>query len=135
VIRWLRLWGLPEPVRETARLVVSELFTNAVLHTESGQIVCRIEASGDRLRIEVADEGLGLDETLGACGAPGEDGDADAENGRGLMLVDALAESWGVITADRRAGCTIWAEIEAEYESEFEAAYGTEAPTGPGARP
>jgi serine/threonine-protein kinase RsbW len=111
VVRWLRLWGLSEPLCDTARLVLSELFTNAVLHTDSGQIVCRIEASGGRLRIEVADEGLGLDEALGTCESPYPAQSTDAENGRGLVLVDALADSWGVITADRRAGCTVWAEI------------------------
>jgi anti-sigma regulatory factor (Ser/Thr protein kinase) len=123
VVRWLRVWGLPEPLRETARLVVSELFTNAVLHTDSGQVVCRVEASGARLRIEVADQGLGLDEDEGDCGTPGGHGDVEAENGRGLMLVDALADSWGVITADRRAGCTVWAEIEADYEAGYRPEY------------
>jgi serine/threonine-protein kinase RsbW len=117
VVRWLRVWGVPEELRETARLVVSELFTNAVLHTDSGQVVCRVEVGGGRLRIEVADQGLGLDEAPeDGGGLPGGAGDAEAENGRGLMLVDALAASWGVIAADRRAGCTIWAEIEAEYD-------------------
>ncbi|MGP3967638.1 ATP-binding protein [Streptomyces sp. 6N223] len=123
VARWLRVWGVPEEPRETARLVVSELFTNAVLHTDSGQVVCRIEASGGRLRLEVADQGLGLDETPEECGIPGKAEDVEAENGRGLMLVDALTESWGVITADRRAGCTVWAEIEAEYEPEYGSQY------------
>lgn len=127
VVRWLRLWGVPDQVRETARLVVSELFTNAVLHTDSGQIVCRIEVSGGTLRIEVADQGLGLDEApAGGTAAPptqGRAGGGEAENGRGLMLVDALAGSWGVITADRRAGCTIWAEIEAGIDPEYDTEY------------
>ncbi|MGP4115466.1 ATP-binding protein [Streptomyces sp. 4N509B] len=110
-VRWLRLWGLPQPLWDTARLVVSELFTNALLHTDSGQIVCRLEASGRRVRIEVADEGLGIDDGP----ADQEPGRADeAENGRGLLLVDTLTDAWGVITADRRAGCTVWAEIEAD---------------------
>jgi serine/threonine-protein kinase RsbW len=114
VVRWLRVWGLSETVSETARLLVSELFTNAVLHTDSGQVVCRIEASGERLRIEVADEGLGIDEALGTDATPprGTGGaETEKENGRGLMLVDGLSDAWGVIPADRRAGCTIWAEI------------------------
>lgn len=54
-------WGLPEDVRDTARLVISELVTNAILHTDSHVVTCRLEASPrlDRLRIEVADEGRG----------------------------------------------------------------------------
>lgn len=114
VVRWLRVWGLPETVCETARLLVSELFTNAVLHTDSGQVICRVEASGQRLRIEVADEGLGLDDALGTDAAtPRGTGpvETEKENGRGLLLVDGLADAWGVIPADRRAGCTVWAEI------------------------
>jgi serine/threonine-protein kinase RsbW len=114
VVRWLRVWGLSETVCETARLLVSELFTNAVLHTDSGQVVCRIEASGERLRIEVADEGLGLDDAVGTDAMPPRGtgrAETEKENGRGLMLVDTLADAWGVIPADRRAGCTIWAEI------------------------
>lgn len=110
VVRWLRLWGLPDTLWDTARLVVSELFTNALLHTDSCQIVCRIEASGRRVRIEVADEGLGIDEDPTAEAAACGD---EAEHGRGLLLVDALADAWGVIPADRRVGCTVWAELEA----------------------
>ena len=90
--------------RETARLLVSELVANAVLHTDSRQIICRIEASGPCLRLEVVDEGSGIPE------APSDPG-ADAECGRGLMLLDALAHSWGVLRPDQGGGCTVWAEI------------------------
>ncbi|WP_253195124.1 ATP-binding protein [Streptomyces sp. MP131-18] len=99
-------WGLPETVCDTAQLVVSELFTNAILHTDSDVVHCRLEATGLlRLRIEVADEGPGLDKR-----AP-DAASADAEHGRGLLLLDALAARWGVIAPDRATGCTVWAEI------------------------
>ena len=104
VTHWLGRWGMPEQVRETARLLVSELVANAVLHTDSRQIICRIEASGPCLRLEVVDEGSGIPE------APSDPG-ADAECGRGLMLLDALAHSWGVLRPDQGGGCTVWADI------------------------
>ncbi|WP_059008623.1 ATP-binding protein [Streptomyces specialis] len=101
-------WGLPREVRDTARLVISELVTNALLHTDSHIITCRLEASPrlDRLRIEVADEGRGLDRR--AAPRPAS---ADSEHGRGLVLLDALAARWGVLCPDRNAGCTVWAEL------------------------
>lgn len=105
VTHWLGRWGMPEDVIETARLLISELVANAVLHTDSQQIICRIEASGHRLRIEVADEGPGLKESSPRAA------DAEEECGRGLVLLDALADAWGVITPDQGAGCTVWAEI------------------------
>ncbi|MGK5532372.1 ATP-binding protein [Streptomyces sp. URMC 129] len=108
VDRRLDHWGLPQETRDTARLVISELVTNAILHTDSHMVTCRLEATPrlDRLRIEVADEGCGLDRRA----APRRPS-ADAENGRGLMLLDALAARWGVLCPDQNAGCTVWAEL------------------------
>ncbi|UCM86993.1 ATP-binding protein [Streptomyces marincola] len=99
-------WGLPDTIKDTAELVISELFTNAIVHTDSDVVRCRIEATGAlRLLIEVTDQGPGL-----AKRAP-HPADADAEHGRGLLLLDALAARWGVIAPDRATGCTVWAEI------------------------
>lgn len=104
VTHWLGQWGIPETVRETARLLISELVANAVLHTDSQRVICRVEASGRGLRIEVADQGPGLTEAPRLA-------DEDEESGRGLLLLDALADAWGIITPDQGAGCTVWAEI------------------------
>ncbi|RBM04719.1 ATP-binding protein [Streptomyces sp. PT12] len=97
-------WGLPDTVRDTAQLIVSELFTNALLHTDSHQVICRLECAGALLRIEVADEGAGPARPEPRSPDPG------AEHGRGLMLLDALASQWGVISFEH-GGCTVWAEI------------------------
>ncbi|NGO67740.1 ATP-binding protein [Streptomyces sp. SB3404] len=101
----LRRWGFPEDLGHTAQLVISEFFTNAVLHTDSGQISCSLQLSGQRLRIEVTDEGTER------CSPQPRDASDDEVNGRGLQLVSALAESWGVSARDPRRGRVVWAEL------------------------
>ncbi|GAA2093334.1 ATP-binding protein [Streptomyces albiaxialis] len=102
----LRRWGFPEELGHTAQLVISEFFTNAVLHTDSGQISCSLQLSGQRLRIEVTDEGTER------CAPKLRDATDDEVNGRGLQLVSALAERWGVSAGDHpRCGRVVWAEL------------------------
>lgn len=101
----LRSWGLPEGLEDTARLVVSEFVTNAIVHTESGSIRCRLQLCGERLRIEVVDEG-GCPSAVRPREA--ESGDVD---GRGLQLVGAVAEEWGVHSGGSCPGRTVWAEL------------------------
>ncbi len=105
VRRQLRRWAFPSPVCDTAQLLVSELFTNAVLHTDSSRVGCVLRAGGSRLRVEVRDDGSGTDVPL-PCWASPED-----EHGRGLLLVDTFAEEWGVDRAGPGAGCVIWFEL------------------------
>ncbi|MDT0269785.1 ATP-binding protein [Streptomyces sp. DSM 44915] len=100
-------WGLPSTTCDNAQLIVSELVTNAILHTQSSQVRCLLWSRGQTLRIEVADEGPGL------VRRPPSSAPAEAEHGRGLLLLDALAARWGVISPDHWAGCTIWAELTA----------------------
>ncbi|MEV8567378.1 ATP-binding protein [Streptomyces sp. NPDC051322] len=104
----LRLWGLAEDTCDLTVLIVSELVTNAVRHTASTAVLCQVRSSTDGLvHVEVQDEGT--------CGpkprklVPGP----DAESGRGLLLVDALTEDWGIRTADPAAGRTVWATLRA----------------------
>lgn len=101
----LRRWGFPEDLGHTAQLVISEFFTNAVLHTNSGRVHCSLRLSGRRLRIEVSDEGTER------CSPTEREATTDEVNGRGLQLVGALAESWGVSAADPRCGRVVWAEL------------------------
>ncbi|WP_170184807.1 ATP-binding protein [Streptomyces sedi] len=100
-------WGLPSTTCDNALLVVSELVTNAILHTRSSHVRCLLWSSGQLLRIEVADEGPGLSRARPRAA------DSEAENGRGLLLLDALAVRWGVVSPDQRSGCTVWAELTA----------------------
>ncbi|MGV9556308.1 ATP-binding protein [Streptomyces sp. NPDC003522] len=102
----LEAWGLP---LDPARLVVAELAANAVLHGRvpgrSFRLTLSVVGSAI-LRIEVAD-------TLGDhLPAPVRaDRDPLAESGHGLLLVEELADRWGV-----RCGpvpCkTVWAELD-----------------------
>lgn len=102
----VRSWGLSEELGRTAQLVVSEFFTNAVVHTESCRVRCRLQVCGQRLRIEVCDEGAGCGEV-----APREAAAEDV-NGRGLQLVQAVAETWGVLRSEGPAsGRVVWAEL------------------------
>ncbi|WP_314174158.1 ATP-binding protein [Streptomyces winkii] len=101
----VRSWGLPEELGRTAQLVVSEFFTNAVVHTDSCRVRCRLLVMGERLRIEVCDEGAECDDV-----APREAATEDV-NGRGLQLVNAVAETWGVRSEDPDTGRVVWAEL------------------------
>jgi anti-sigma regulatory factor (Ser/Thr protein kinase) len=82
-------------------LLVSELATNSIRHSGSrffGLTATRI--AGDRLRIAVLDEGrAGI---LHLQNAP-----TDAEDGRGMAIVDVLATRWGIIRQPG-VGVAVW---------------------------
>ena len=86
---------------DSVLLVVSELVTNAVRHAE-GPPVLVVEAAPPRVRVEVRAR------APAARPAP-RPAEPEAENGRGLMIVAAVASEWGVETADD--GKAVWAEI------------------------
>ena len=71
---------------ETTGLLVSELVTNSVLHAGSG-IRLEIAENGQGVRVDVFDAST----SLPVIGPP----DPLAESGRGLHLVDSLADEWG----------------------------------------
>ncbi|MBG0855334.1 SpoIIE family protein phosphatase [Streptomyces spinoverrucosus] len=107
--------GLPGAERLTDRLahdamvVLSELVTNAVVHAGTDvELVCRLEAETGAVVVEVCDH---------HPSRPPRDGESDAgfetpEYGRGLRLVAALSEAWGVTY--RRGAKTVWARVPAE---------------------
>jgi anti-sigma regulatory factor (Ser/Thr protein kinase) len=74
-------------------LLVSELVTNAVRHARADRSISasdmRVRVYPDRVRVEVRDDGPGLER------APRE-ADADPGGGWGLYLVDELADEWGI---------------------------------------
>ncbi|MCA1220717.1 ATP-binding protein [Streptomyces sp. 8L] len=95
----LLAWGLAERADEVL-LCVSELTTNALVHGVPPGRGFRLFLSwgGDELCVEVHDSG---------DGHPARALRADsAESGRGLVLVDALADAWGV--RDRDPGKIVW---------------------------
>ncbi|RGD58937.1 ATP-binding protein [Kitasatospora xanthocidica] len=102
------LSGLPsgDRYRDTAELLLGELFANAVQHSD-GPDDCHIEVrfalTGSRLRLEVHDAGSGRPSVRTA--AP------DDEHGRGLYLVNELAERWGCASRPYGIGKFLWAHI------------------------
>ncbi|WP_431982955.1 ATP-binding protein [Streptomyces qinglanensis] len=101
----LQHWGFPEELAHTAQLVISEFVTNAVLHTDTVRIACRIHLDAERLRIEVTDEGTQ------SCAPQPRSAAPEEVNGRGLQLVGALAQRWGVSAHGGRCGRVVWAEL------------------------
>ncbi|MFC8367243.1 ATP-binding protein [Streptomyces sp. NPDC057239] len=98
----LRSWGLPV---DPARQVIAELAANATTH---GRVAGRdfrltLHVAADTLRIEVTDT---RGEHLPELRPPS----SDTESGRGLLLVEALADRWGV-TEGRFPRKTVWAEL------------------------
>ncbi|MER5737346.1 ATP-binding protein [Streptomyces sp. NPDC002262] len=94
----LNHWQLSHLV-VTANLLLTELVTNAFLHADAPTVGVRVYRQGDLLMIEVNDgtpQGP-LPRPTGLL----------SEHGRGLVLVDALADSWGV-SRDRT---TTWCSL------------------------
>ncbi|MEV5145383.1 SpoIIE family protein phosphatase [Streptomyces sp. NPDC052727] len=98
----VRAWGAHD-LADEIELVAGELITNALMHTEGSAIVTlRALDGGDRrLRIEVEDCSSALPRRRDA----GEIG----VSGRGLVLVERLADSWGVEA--RGGGKAVWCEF------------------------
>ncbi|NSL43426.1 ATP-binding protein [Streptomyces sp. 8P21H-1] len=96
----------------TAELLASELLTNAHPHTK-GPYALRIRSSAEpgRLRIAVWDSDSGIPPAFTAPPATGDVPPDSAENGRGLHLVRACADTWGAhVLGDARGGKLLWAE-------------------------
>jgi anti-sigma regulatory factor (Ser/Thr protein kinase) len=87
------------------RLLVSELVTNSVRHSQAGAadpIELRVAVFADRLRVEVSDHGAGFQRRVRAP-------ERGSGSGWGLYLVDQLADRWGV---SRDEATHVWFEID-----------------------
>jgi anti-sigma regulatory factor (Ser/Thr protein kinase) len=79
-------WNVPvDP--DVAVLLTSELVTNAISHVAGGTITLAITCSSGQLRVDVHDTSCFMPVVV--------DAPADAETGRGLMLVATLSADWG----------------------------------------
>jgi anti-sigma regulatory factor (Ser/Thr protein kinase) len=99
--------GLGHPCKDSAVLLVSELFSNSLRHSGSGApggtITVTVRAGGGIVRVEVADRsGLGVPRLLPA--------DREADGGRGLWLVAGLAAQWGSWRSEGRT--VTWFELQ-----------------------
>ncbi|AUY49511.1 ATP-binding protein [Streptomyces sp. CB01881] len=102
------LAGMPQGERyaDTAELLLGELFANAVQHSDAPPdrlVEVRFALASDRLRIEVHDAGTGRPTVRASA--------ADDERGRGLFLVNELAERWGCCPRAGGIGKLVWALV------------------------
>ena len=90
------------PLMETLRLLVTELVTNSVKHSQDDRLCLRVLVGPSSVWTEVTDEGPGFDPAN--TGAPRAD-----RSGWGLFLVERLADRWG---ATHESGATkVWFEL------------------------
>lgn len=99
----LESWGLLR-MGEPARVVVTELVSNAVRHAQGdGLRVTVVRLSPERVRIGVVDRDRTRPQVKPMS--------LDAESGRGLVLVEAMSSVWGVDLLP--GGKEVWADLEA----------------------
>ncbi|MFE9457743.1 ATP-binding protein [Streptomyces californicus] len=110
-------WGVPPDIVETARLLVSELVTNAVQHPQGGNthlttaavrntahtVELTLESLMDGARVSVWDS----DSRMPLLKEAG----VEAESGRGVFIIAMMSRAWGCRTAVNRPGKVVWAEV------------------------
>ncbi|MEU1625436.1 SpoIIE family protein phosphatase [Streptomyces sp. NPDC020096] len=98
--RTLRAWNVTQET-DAVLLVVSELVTNALVHTQ-GEVRLDLTLAGERLRVAVSDS---------SPRAPVKPTSVDWEvtGGRGLLLVEAMSGAWGAVPLS--GGKQVWGEI------------------------
>ncbi|UXY31475.1 SpoIIE family protein phosphatase [Streptomyces sp. HUAS TT20] len=102
--RTLRAWGVPADDLDTVLLVVSELVTNALVHTD-GQVRLDLTLVNHRLRVAVADASPRTPMKPTNIGW-------EATGGRGILLVEAVSVAWGTLPVS--GGKQVWADIALE---------------------
>jgi signal transduction histidine kinase len=97
--------GVTGTVNQVVELLTAELVSNAVVHGPAGGPVrVRLRVAGPYVRVEVTDTGHGSPTVRHP--------EPTAASGRGLALVDALAESWG--TRPHEGGTSVWFQVDTE---------------------
>jgi anti-sigma regulatory factor (Ser/Thr protein kinase) len=121
------LADLPEDIRESAVLMMSELATNAVVHALTGFEVC-IDRGATQVRVEVADVGEGEPRLRSPS--------SSEPHGRGLRIVEELSDEWGMVESDDHAGKSVWFAVRLDpasaSEAEVAASEGRKAPARSG---
>ncbi len=91
--------GVPPARRTDVLLLVSELVSNSIIHADEGaDIEVAVTSRPGRVRVEVSDEGPGIDPHM-----------AESATGWGLRLVELLSDSWGI---GRPPGGRVWFEVD-----------------------
>ena len=108
VAQTLRNWHVDEARIEPVMLVANELVANAIVHAHSAPVLS-LEAAGSDLLLRVTDESPNPPVAREAT--------AEQDGGRGLMLVEALSDHWGI--DPNTSGKSVWVS--------FSNAFGTTA--------
>jgi anti-sigma regulatory factor (Ser/Thr protein kinase) len=88
---------------ETARLLVSELVTNGIVHGGTDRpLEVDVEVGESGVRVDVKDKGTGF------VRRPGTN-EPDYSGGFGLFLVEELSDRWGIV---RNGNTRVWFELE-----------------------
>ncbi|MFE0641095.1 SpoIIE family protein phosphatase [Streptomyces sp. NPDC058877] len=101
----LLAWDREELV-DSLELLASEVVTNALIHADS-RVDLRLREGPDHIRLEVRDSDVTPPIPSPISVSGGEN--AQAEHGRGLLIVESLASSWGTSPSGR--GKTVWLEL------------------------
>jgi anti-sigma regulatory factor (Ser/Thr protein kinase) len=108
---FLNAHGVADEAARGAQLCLSELVTNAFMHA-GGSSELRAVLDGGELTVSVRDGGAAASHSDGMV--PNLDGDPLRVHGRGLQLVDALADRWG---SERDVvGTTVWFALDVDRE-------------------
>ncbi|SOR82176.1 ATP-binding protein [Streptomyces chartreusis] len=102
---FLEEWRMPE-LADAVELGVTELLANVVQHVPDRRCTLLLLRQSAGVRVEVTD---GSDQL--PCSPTSFD--LESEGGRGLLLLDAMADKWGV-SPWRGGGKTVWFECGAE---------------------
>ena len=96
-------WLGPDQL-DDALILVSELVTNAVRYGRP-EIILRLRNEPPSVSVEVSDQGPRLPQVADVPPQPQD------ESGRGLLIVDALANRWGIDPDRPPPGKTVWFEL------------------------
>ena len=99
---------LDPPLMETLRLLVTELVTNSVRHTDCDSVTLRVAIGKAAVLTEVVDEGPVFDARAALEAEQRLDG-REPHHGWGLFLVQRLARDWGV--KDEGDSKRVWFEL------------------------
>jgi anti-sigma regulatory factor (Ser/Thr protein kinase) len=99
----LHEWGL-HAVSPTVELAASELLTNAVMHARTSFEVSVV--AQDDLEVSVRDTGASSFPDPASTGTAVDGPGRDSEGGRGLLIVAAITDAWGITRHSN--GTTAW---------------------------
>lgn len=98
------MWRLADDTVAEVELCMSELVSNAVTHTVSHRVHCRLWSARGVLVLEVDDEGP---RELPCPASAAE----DDEHGRGMLLIESFTAAWGTVPRPEYSGKTVWAAL------------------------